>query len=190
MQNFDRYFHKTDRFDFKPGYKNRRINLTLLFGKAQNTPTTNSSAAKQAAQAIKCSDVGKALKPGGDGDQTAATCESCQKAGMGWCYSSKAYSHCTSGFCAANVMGACRCGPDAHWIHPVAYEEDAELRALVKQFKLPVGCPKRDVTKEMITGSVTATDEGHPVEASRMRDDRQKKKDAVEPDPDAVKDEL
>lgn len=26
-------FHKTDSFDFKPGYANRRINLTLLFGK-------------------------------------------------------------------------------------------------------------------------------------------------------------
>jgi hypothetical protein len=26
-------FHETDRFHFKPGYKNRRINITLLFGK-------------------------------------------------------------------------------------------------------------------------------------------------------------
>jgi hypothetical protein len=26
-------FHETDKFHFKPGYKNRRINITLLFGK-------------------------------------------------------------------------------------------------------------------------------------------------------------
>ena len=39
----------------------------------------------------------------------------------------------------------------------------------------------------MITGSVTATDEGHPVEASRMRDNRQEKKNV---EPEAVKDEL
>ena len=26
-------FHESDRFKFKKGYKNRRINLTLLFGK-------------------------------------------------------------------------------------------------------------------------------------------------------------
>ena len=25
-------FHHTDEFKFKPGYKNRRINLTILYG--------------------------------------------------------------------------------------------------------------------------------------------------------------
>jgi hypothetical protein len=26
-------FHETDRFDFKPGYENRRINITMLYGR-------------------------------------------------------------------------------------------------------------------------------------------------------------
>jgi hypothetical protein len=26
-------FHQTDRFDFAPGYLNRRINITLLYGR-------------------------------------------------------------------------------------------------------------------------------------------------------------
>ena len=25
-------FHETDRLEFKPGYENRRINITMLFG--------------------------------------------------------------------------------------------------------------------------------------------------------------
>ena len=25
-------FHETDNFEFKPGYENRRINITMLFG--------------------------------------------------------------------------------------------------------------------------------------------------------------
>jgi tetratricopeptide (TPR) repeat protein len=29
-------FHATDEFHFKPGYENRRINITMLFGKRQN----------------------------------------------------------------------------------------------------------------------------------------------------------
>mgnify|MGYP007000210859 len=28
-------FHKTDTFQFKKGYKNRRINLTIMFGKRE-----------------------------------------------------------------------------------------------------------------------------------------------------------
>jgi len=38
------FFHHTDSFKFKPGYENRRINLTLLYGKmrmASATSTTN-----------------------------------------------------------------------------------------------------------------------------------------------------
>ena len=27
------YFHRTDDINFKPGYKNRRINVTFLYGK-------------------------------------------------------------------------------------------------------------------------------------------------------------
>jgi len=30
------YFHKTDDIAFKPGYKNRRINVTFLYGKRKN----------------------------------------------------------------------------------------------------------------------------------------------------------
>ena len=29
-------FHETARFTFKPGYKNRRINVTMLFGRRQD----------------------------------------------------------------------------------------------------------------------------------------------------------
>ena len=29
-------FHETDRFTFKPGYENRRINVTMLFGRRQD----------------------------------------------------------------------------------------------------------------------------------------------------------
>ena len=29
-------FHETDVIDFKPGYENRRINITLLFGQRSN----------------------------------------------------------------------------------------------------------------------------------------------------------
>ena len=29
-------FHETDRIDFKTGYENRRINVTMLFGLRQN----------------------------------------------------------------------------------------------------------------------------------------------------------
>ena len=28
-------FHETDTLDFKPGYENRRLNMTLLFGEAK-----------------------------------------------------------------------------------------------------------------------------------------------------------
>jgi hypothetical protein len=30
-----RYFHTTDQVDFEPGYLNRRINVTLLYGRYQ-----------------------------------------------------------------------------------------------------------------------------------------------------------
>ncbi len=29
-------FHETDSIDFKPGYENRRINVTMLFGRRQD----------------------------------------------------------------------------------------------------------------------------------------------------------
>jgi len=29
-------FHETDSIDFKPGYENRRINITMLFGRREN----------------------------------------------------------------------------------------------------------------------------------------------------------
>lgn len=29
-------FHETDRFSFEPGYENRRINVTMLFGRRQD----------------------------------------------------------------------------------------------------------------------------------------------------------
>jgi len=37
------YFHKTDNFKFKKGYKNRRINVTFLFGKRSKLHTTSGS---------------------------------------------------------------------------------------------------------------------------------------------------
>jgi len=44
-------FHHSDRFDFKRGYKNRRINLTLLYGDMQLNPAT--SCGSEASCAIK-----------------------------------------------------------------------------------------------------------------------------------------
>jgi hypothetical protein len=37
------FFHTTDKFLFKKGYKNRRINLTLLYGDMQKTKTSSST---------------------------------------------------------------------------------------------------------------------------------------------------
>ena len=36
MASGQNMFHETDRFEFEPGYVNRRINVTMLFGRRQD----------------------------------------------------------------------------------------------------------------------------------------------------------
>ena len=159
------YLHQTDAFDFQPGYQNRRLNLALLFGNPRETPSDDGEPKEK----TKCSTL---VADGRDAaDPAPQTCESCQKKGHGWCYTSEAGSTCNVGKCAPLIAGACECGPSNHWFH----EDNPELSVLLGEYNLAVGCPEDHSSDEQIQDFEHRIerylDSGSPSELQKIRRD-------------------
>ena len=123
------FFHKTARYHFAPGYKNRRINITFLFGKRGQTPVaqaTDPAAARKNRRAAR-----KRAK-------AVQRCQACLAKGRGWCHAPR--KGCR-GACVANEADACACGAGAHAVSVDAALRDANVRRMVRLGgPVQVGC--------------------------------------------------
>ena len=127
------FFHKTSKYNFKQGYKNRRLNLTLLFGDRGKTPSR--TAPQEGHRAERA--------------QRAGRCEACHAAQQAWCYGEPdelaggggdGEGAACPGACVSNAIGACACGPTAHTVSVEMFEHDAAVAKMVAVSRLQVGC--------------------------------------------------
>jgi hypothetical protein len=124
------YFHQTDRFSFKKGYKNRRINVTFLFGKRGETPVS-ASVDKQLHRQNKQAMATRA--------RAKAACRACHRQSKGWCHAPE--KGC-KGTCVDNAVGQCACGSSAHVVGLQAALKNRDVRKMLmsKGSLVQMGC--------------------------------------------------
>ena len=124
-------FHRSDAFHFKRGYKNRRMNLTWLFGRRGQTPSRGTEAATAAEDART-----RAIVNG---------CEACHRDGQVWCWAAgeddeEEEGTACPGACVGHERGACACGASAHHVSLDDFERRADVQQMATESDIQIGC--------------------------------------------------